>query len=180
MMSSNSKRSLRSPPPLPPPLFHHVRLVQLFRWKRTSPTKFGFSIVTKKHVLGTERIHIIDSIEPSTPSYYSGLRQGDHLIQVNGVSVIHRSQKKVGQMIRDSENEVTLLVCDEPSFQYLKRINVPIDSNSKDYPVVYISGSTEIPLDPLVIRRYSKSLSRDCSPILIRKIMKQSKEYTVN
>ena len=171
--------------------FIHLRLVQLFRWKKSSPNSFGFSVskvksaptspTTESLSLSSslrpprkERNHLVTTVQVASPAYFSGLREMDHLIQVNGEPVNQKSQKTVGQMIRESEDVILLLVCDDTTFKHIKDHEMPFEASSREYPVLFVGGTSEPPLLENISewrRRQgvARRFSLEASPILRRK-----------
>lgn len=184
---------------VPQPVFIHLRLVHLYRWKKISPSRYGFSItkdresslthsithgLTSSLPIRKERDHRITTVAPGTPAYFSGLREMDHLISVDGHPVSKKSQKIVGQMIREKQDEILLFVCDDETFKHFKSSGMSFEPVSKDYPVLFISGSPE----PSILENadwkrkqgvnISRRFSLEVSPILRKKT--KSALYTVN
>jgi hypothetical protein len=153
---------------------------------RESPSSPGLSLPNGLHPLRKERDHLIISVQESSPAYHSGLREMDHLIQVNGKSVYRRSQKTVGQMIRESGDSLLLLVCDDPTFKHIKNMiretGMTLEDCMQDYPLLFIGGSAEPPVlenaEWRKRQRLGRRFSIEASPILLRKL--KSSHYTVN
>ena len=80
------------------------RLCTLIR--KDSTIGYGFNLYKKKNTVG----QFIGTVEEGSPAEVAGLNEGDMLVEVNEVNVIHDSHKEVVQRIRELPNKVTLLV----------------------------------------------------------------------
>ena len=80
------------------------RLCTLIR--KDSTVGYGFNLYKKKNTIG----QFIGTVEEGSPAEDAGLNEGDMLVEVNEVNVIHDSHKEVVQRIRELPNKVTLLV----------------------------------------------------------------------
>ena len=90
--------------PPPPP-----RLCHLVKW----PTfeGFGFNLYAEKKKPG----QYIGEIDSDSPAEAAGLREGDRIIEVNGVNVNLENHRQVVQRIKAVEGETRLLVVDQKS-----------------------------------------------------------------
>jgi len=90
-------------PPPPPRLCHLVKL----------PTfeGFGFNLYAEKKKPG----QYIGEIDSDSPAEAAGLREGDRIIEVNGVNVNLENHRQVVQRIKAVEGETRLLVVDQKS-----------------------------------------------------------------
>ena len=80
------------------------RLCTLIR--KDSTIGYGFNLYKKKNTVG----QFIGTVEKDSLAEVAGLNEGDMLVEVNEVNVIHDSHKEVVQRIRELPNKVTLLV----------------------------------------------------------------------
>uniref|UniRef100_A0A8C4QXS9 PDZ domain-containing protein n=1 Tax=Eptatretus burgeri TaxID=7764 RepID=A0A8C4QXS9_EPTBU len=77
--------------------------------------------------LESERGHLVRTVEPGGAGERAGLRDGDHLIAVDGVSVELQSHEEVVARIMSSGRKVTLTVQDADS--YPARLNERIEGS---------------------------------------------------
>jgi len=82
--------------------------------KREDFEGYGFNLYKKKSTPG----QFIGSIDPGSPAGDAGLKEGDKLIEVNGIDVTQENHKQVVQRIREIPTEVTLLVVDNTCEEY--------------------------------------------------------------
>lgn len=84
----------------------HQRLCHMV--KREDFDGYGFNLHSEKGKPG----QYIGKVDEKSPAEESGLRQGDRIIEVNGVNIGNETHKQVVQRIKAIENEVRLLVID--------------------------------------------------------------------
>lgn len=130
--------------PSPPQPFRFLKYSQLVRWKSYSEGEtFGFTFMTLRDGSSGLPIHFVGRIDMSSPAYYSGLREFDQILQVNGNDVRHEAHKRVQQLIRESENLISLLTGDKESIKFLTDRGFAISDKSSDYPVQFTSAAPE-------------------------------------
>ena len=88
------------------------RLFHLRKWPDF--LGYGFDLHEEK----TRPGHLIGSVDAGSPSAFVGLRRDDKIIEVNGHNVLEESHKRVVERIKESDNEVRLLVVDSVAEQY--------------------------------------------------------------
>ncbi|CAD7094228.1 unnamed protein product [Hermetia illucens] len=100
--------------------------------KRPDFDGYGFNLHSEKGKPG----QYIGKVDEKSPAEHSGLRQGDRIIEVNGVNIGSESHKQVVQRIKAIENEVRLLVIDPEVEVRLKQ------QHQKDQEASLKQGST--------------------------------------
>jgi len=93
--------------PIPAPRLCHIVKTENF-------DGYGFNLYKKKNIAG----QFIGSIDQGSPAEAAGLKDGDKIVEVNGVNVEQENHKQVVQRIRDVSAEVTILVVDEDCDKY--------------------------------------------------------------
>lgn len=115
------------------------RLCHLRRWEGLS---YGFNLISRKGKTG----HFIESIEYGLAAYYSGLKNGDRVVEIDGVSVTDMPHGDVVKLIKESGKDgVRLLVVDQRTEDYFKEKGYTIKSSSKSYQVQFIASPVERP-----------------------------------
>lgn len=76
--------------------------------KRADFVGYGFHLHAEKGKPG----QFIGKVDPDSPAEDAGLRQGDRIVEVNGVPINQESHKEVVERIKALEQEVRLLVLD--------------------------------------------------------------------
>merc|ERR1712240_766300 len=90
--------------PPPPP-----RLCHLVKWEDFEG--YGFNLYAEKNKPG----QYIGEIDPESPAEAAGLREGDRIVEVNGVNVNMENHRQVVQRIKAVVGETRLLVVDQKS-----------------------------------------------------------------
>eukprot|EP00092_Neocalanus_flemingeri_P044112 GFUD01048788.1.p1 GENE.GFUD01048788.1~~GFUD01048788.1.p1 ORF type:complete len:242 (-),score=69.95 GFUD01048788.1:186-911(-) len=93
--------------PIPAPRACHIV-------KRDKFEGYGFNLYKKKNTPG----QFIGSIDQGSPAEDAGLKEGDKLVEVNGVNVEQENHKQVVQKIKEIPDEVTILVVDKDCEKY--------------------------------------------------------------
>ena len=94
-------------PSCPPP-----RLCQMTKWDHFDG--YGFNLHADKNRSG----QFVGLIDPGSPAEASGLREGDRIVEVNGVNVTHDNHKHVVVRIKSNPSSTTMLVCDKDCDAY--------------------------------------------------------------
>ncbi|XP_044741006.1 Na(+)/H(+) exchange regulatory cofactor NHE-RF2-like [Chrysoperla carnea] len=68
---------------------------------------YGFNLHAEKSKPG----QFIGKVDEGSPAEAAGLRQGDRILQVNGVDIANENHKQVVERIKQDPNETKLLVC---------------------------------------------------------------------
>lgn len=76
--------------------------------KRSDFDGYGFNLHAEKGRPG----QYIGKVDPNSPAELAGLREGDRIIEVNGVNIKMESHKQVVERIKMLSNETKLLVID--------------------------------------------------------------------
>jgi C-terminal processing protease CtpA/Prc len=90
--------------------------------KRDNFDGYGFNLYKKKNTPG----QFIGSIDQGSPAEAAGLKEGDKLVEVNGINVTEENHKQVVQRIREISTEVTILVVDNTCDEYHKEKKIKI------------------------------------------------------
>lgn len=93
--------------------------------KRDDFDGYGFNLHAEKGKPG----QYIGKVDDNSPAEAAGLRQGDRIIEVNGVNIGNETHKQVVQRIKAIACEVRLLVVD-PTLVSVSNNNRVIDGNS--------------------------------------------------
>ena len=93
--------------------------------KRPDFSGYGFNLHAEKSRPG----QFIGKVDENSPSEIAGLREGDRIIEVNGINISQENHKQVVQRIKAMPNETKLLVVDKITDDYYKKINVMVKSS---------------------------------------------------
>lgn len=102
---------------------------------------FGFNLHSEKAKSG----RFISSVEPNGPADIAGLRKGDRIVEVNDVNIEAGKHSDLVAAIKQSGNEVHLLVVDPRADEYFNSLNVTPTGKHVDNP----------PTEPVVIEESS-------------------------
>lgn len=106
--------------------------------KRDDFDGYGFNLHAEKGKPG----QYIGKVDDNSPAETAGLKQGDRIIEVNGVNIGNETHKQVVQRIKTIADEVRLLVVD-PTVVSVSNNNQVIDGNA----AVNSTTSTTQPAD---------------------------------
>lgn len=101
---------------------HSIRLCHIKSWK--DGKGYGFNMLAQKGRSG----HYIGHIEEGLPGQLGGLREGDRIIEVNGVSVESISHKEVVTKIKADPDKTVLLVVDQDADKYFTEKGIMLSS----------------------------------------------------
>lgn len=90
--------------------------------KRPDFTGYGFNLYAEKGRNG----QFIGKVDPGSPAELAGLRQGDRIVEVNGVNVGNENHQQVVQRIKAVADETKFLVVDSAADQYYREQKVVI------------------------------------------------------
>lgn len=93
--------------------------------KRADYSGYGFNLQSSE----TRSGQFIGKVEEGSPARSAGLREGDRIIEVNGVNVISESHQEVVARIRSQEDETTFLVVDEETEEFYRKKNIDVNSS---------------------------------------------------
>lgn len=85
---------------------HRARLCVVRSWK--DGKGYGFNMQAQKNKVG----QFVGKVDPASPASFSGLKDKDRIIEVNGKNIENISHKEVVELIKSIPDEVTLLVVD--------------------------------------------------------------------
>eukprot|EP00092_Neocalanus_flemingeri_P078682 GFUD01097920.1.p1 GENE.GFUD01097920.1~~GFUD01097920.1.p1 ORF type:complete len:248 (+),score=77.07 GFUD01097920.1:61-804(+) len=98
---------------------------------------YGFNLHAEKNKPG----QFIGKIDPGSPAEAAGLKEGDRIVEVNGVNVNQENHKQVVQRIKAVLNETNLLVVDKKCEEFHKQNEIIVKS-SLSY-VLHLSSEKE-------------------------------------
>ncbi|KAH8280561.1 hypothetical protein KR018_009938 [Drosophila ironensis] len=102
-MSTPTSPKTPTPPTLPPGVTKTCHIV-----KRPDFDGYGFNLHSEKVKPG----QFIGKVDPDSPAEAAGLKEGDRILEVNGVSIGSETHKQVVARIKAIANEVRLLLID--------------------------------------------------------------------
>jgi len=91
--------------------------------KRADFAGYGFNLHAEKNKPG---IQYIGQVDENSPAEAAGLKEGDKIIEVNGVNIEHENHKQVVERIRSDSNQTKLLVVDKLTENYHKENGIII------------------------------------------------------
>lgn len=103
-----------------------VRLCHIVKW--TDFDGYGFNLHGEKGKTG----QYIGKVDDGSPAEAAGLKEGDHIIEVNSVNICSENHNQVVQRIKAVPDETQLLVVDSASEEYFKSNNITISSSLPD------------------------------------------------
>lgn len=107
-----------------------ARLCHIIQWKHFDG--YGFNLHAEKGKPG----QYIGKVDDGSPAEAAGLKQGDRIVEVNGVNIANENHKQVVQRIKAIPNQTKLLVVDSEADKYFKANNIIIKSSLPD--VLYL------------------------------------------
>ncbi|EDW60710.1 Na(+)/H(+) exchange regulatory cofactor NHE-RF1 [Drosophila virilis] len=129
-MSTSTTPKTPTPPTLPPGVTKTCHIV-----KRPDFDGYGFNLHSEKVKPG----QFIGKVDANSPAEAAGLKEGDRILEVNGVSIGSETHKQVVARIKAIANEVRLLLIDVDG----KAIEMP--SKSPASPVTNGNGCSSSP-----------------------------------
>lgn len=118
------------PPDAPAP-----RLCHLIKWPDFDG--YGFNLHAEKSKAG----QYIGKVDEDSPAQFAGLREGDCIVEVNGVNIANENHKQVVERIKAVPNETKLLVVDEEGKKWYKERKIVVKSTQHNV----IFNKTPIP-----------------------------------
>lgn len=131
-MSSSSRRK-KLPDNAPRP--RHCTVT-----KTPSFDGYGFNLHAEKARPG----QFIGKVDPGSPAEAAGMKEGDRIVEVNGVNISHENHKQVVQRIKAVEDETRLLLIDNEVEAYYKQNDVVIHGEMENVLYLCSSNSREI------------------------------------
>ena len=107
-----------------------ARLCHIIQWKHFDG--YGFNLHAEKGKPG----QYIGKVDAGSPAEAAGLKEGDRIVEVNGVNIANENHKQVVQRIKAVPNETKLLVVDSEADKYFKARNIIIKNSLPD--VLYL------------------------------------------
>lgn len=101
---------------------HTIRLCHIIKWDDFDG--YGFNLHAEKGKPG----QYIGKVDEDSPAEAAGLKEGDRIIEVNGVNIANENHKQVVQRIKAMPDETKLLVVDAEADNYFKSKNIVIKS----------------------------------------------------
>lgn len=83
---------------------------------------YGFNLHAEKSKPG----QYVGKVDPGSPAEFAGLKEGDRIVEVNGVNINHENHKQVVQRIKAMPGETTLLVVDLETEEYYRQREVVV------------------------------------------------------
>ena len=96
------------------------RLCHVTKWDHFDG--YGFNLHAEKSKPG----QFIGKVDDDSPAEAAGLKEGDRIIEVNGVNINHENHKQVVQRIKAIPNETTLLVVDRETEAYYRQCEIVV------------------------------------------------------
>lgn len=109
------------PPDAPAP-----RLSHLIKW--VDFDGYGFNLHAEKSRSG----QFIGKVDEDSPAQHAGLREGDRIIEVNGVNIAQENHRQVVERIKSIPNETKLLVVDEEADKWYKERKIVVKSTQSN------------------------------------------------
>lgn len=100
-----------------------LRLCHIFKWE--SFDGYGFNLHAEKGKPG----QYIGKVDQGSPAEAAGLKEGDRIVEVNGVNISNENHKQVVQRIKAIDGETKLFVVDPEGDAYFKSKNVVLKSS---------------------------------------------------
>ena len=122
---------------------------------------YGFNLHAEKGKAG----HFIGNIDPGSPAQEGGLKEGDIIVEVNGISIENDSHQSLVQKIKQDSTQVRLLVVDKEAKEYYQSREIRVhggmdnvvfhESSIHEEPSKSFTAITHVP----VLLKYRKSLA---------------------
>jgi membrane-associated protease RseP (regulator of RpoE activity) len=103
-----------------------ARLCHIIQWKHFDG--YGFNLHAEKGKPG----QYIGKVDEGSPAEAAGLKQGDRIVEFNGVNIANENHKQVVQRIKAVPDETKLLVVDAEADKHYKAHNIIIKSSLPD------------------------------------------------
>ncbi len=100
-----------------------ARLCHIVKWPHFDG--YGFNLHAEKGKPG----QYIGKVDDGSPAEAAGLKEGDRIVEVNGVNISNENHKQVVQRIKTVADETKLLVVDGDADAYFKSKNIVIKSD---------------------------------------------------
>ena len=116
---------------------------------RAYESTLGFVVLASKKKLGVFKV---SEIVPNSSAYHSGLRNGDFVIEINGINVQSMSYQDLIKLIKakKEDDNLQMLVADETTLEWYSKRNTPINS-SMVKKITYIETILQEEMDKNVV-----------------------------
>lgn len=116
------------------------RLCHLVKWPDFKG--YGFNLRCAR----TNPSQIVGEVDEDSPAHLGGLKEGDRIVEVNGVNVNNENHYQVVERIKLNPNEVRLLVLDREADEwYQERDSVVEPPRSSQSNVIHIKTPADRP-----------------------------------
>lgn len=102
---------------------YDIRLCHIIKWNDFDG--YGFNLHAEKGKPG----QYIGKVDEGSPAEAAGLKEGDRIVEVNGVNISNENHKQVVQRIKTTANEAKLLVVDPEADNYFRSNNIVVKSS---------------------------------------------------
>ncbi|KAH9366592.1 hypothetical protein HPB48_010912 [Haemaphysalis longicornis] len=100
-----------------------IRLCHVVKW--ADYEGFGFNLHSEKSKPG----QYLGKIDDGSPAQLAGLREGDRIVEVNGINISNENHKQVVERIKAVPNETKLLVVDPLADTWYKEHKIIIKNS---------------------------------------------------
>ena len=107
-----------------------MRVSLLRRWPDFQG--YGFNLQAAKNREG----NYIGGVDAGSPAYYAGLKDGDRIVEVNGVYAFNDTHANVVSYITQDPSQVKMVVLDRAAEQYFENNNLTISSQMDNAKVI--------------------------------------------
>ena len=105
---------------------------------------YGFNLHSDKDKSG----QFIGNVDADSPASDAGLKEGDHIVEVNGVNVLSESHGEVVGRVKSNPNTVSLLVVDRETEDYYKSRGITVHHDMSNV----ITGETRDKSEPVEVQ----------------------------
>lgn len=106
------------------------RLCHLIKWADFDG--YGFNLHAEKSRTG----QFIGKVDEDSPAQHAGLKEGDRIIEVNGVNIANENHRQVVERIKSIPNETKLLVVDEEADRWYKEKKTVVKSTQANVMLI--------------------------------------------
>lgn len=99
---------------------YQARLCRLRLWPDFKG--YGFNLHADRSKSG----QFIGKVDRHSPAEESGLREGDRIFEVNGISVVEKSHPEVVTLVKSRQGEVEMLVVDSEADEHFRSHGVQV------------------------------------------------------
>ena len=139
---------------------HRARLCIIHAWH--DDRGLGFNI----HAGHGRAAHYIGTVDAGSPAAAAGLRDGDRVLEVNGINIDQLGNEEVSAEVKSDPNTVSLLVVDQQADEYFSQRNITVTSDM-EHCVQRITGPQTKPQGLLTRFCLTQHITYDVRPCLI-------------